>query len=88
MNIDKESYIELENNDFNDFMTHEPFIKDLLKVFESNDVQLLRGSDYQYLLMINGRGYAPSITPGGALVYGVKQYLKYDKNAKKSNMEV
>lgn len=89
MNKDKEDYIGLENDDFVDYMIHKPFIQELLQVFLSDkDVQLVRGPDYQYMLMIGGKYYAPSITPGGALVYGVKQYLKHDKDAKKNNMEV
>jgi hypothetical protein len=89
MNRDKEDYIGLENDDFADFMLHKPFIHELIQVFLSDkDIQLIRGSDYQYMLMIDKKFYAPSITPGGALLYGIKQYLRQDNDANKNNMEV
>lgn len=39
-----------------------------------HDVQIIRGSDYQYLCYIDKEGFAPSLTPIGALVIGIKQF--------------
>ena len=39
-----------------------------------NDIQIIRGEDYQYLCYINGKVYATGLTPMFALAYGVKLF--------------
>jgi hypothetical protein len=41
-----------------------------------NDIQIVRGEDYQYLCYINGRVYATGLTPMFALAYGVKLFME------------
>jgi hypothetical protein len=41
-----------------------------------NDIQIIRGEDYQYLCYINGRVYATGLTPMFALAYGVKLFME------------
>ena len=39
-----------------------------------NDVQIIRGEDYQYMCYINKSVYATGLTPMFALAYGVKVF--------------
>lgn len=39
-----------------------------------NDVQIIRGEDYQYMCYINKKVYATGLTPMFALVYGIKRF--------------
>ena len=39
-----------------------------------NDIQILRGEDYQYMCYINKKVYATALTPMFALVHGIKNY--------------
>ena len=39
-----------------------------------NDVQIIRGEDYQYMCYINKEVYATGLTPMFALSYGIKVY--------------
>ena len=39
-----------------------------------NDVQIIRGSDFQYDCYINKKVYTSSLTPLNALVIGIEKY--------------
>lgn len=70
-----------EGEIFNDHVEAETSIArsmfDLEKFIElqkCHDVQVIRGSDYQYLLYIDKLAFAPSLTPFGAISLGMKSY--------------
>lgn len=49
-------------------------LDDILDFQLKNDVQIIRGEDYQYMCYINKTVYASRLTPMFALVYGIKCY--------------
>jgi hypothetical protein len=51
-------------------------LDEILKFQLENDVQIIRGEDYQYVCYINGKGYSTALTPMFALVSGIKQFKK------------
>jgi len=54
---------------------------DEMLVFQlENDIQIIRGEDYQYMCYINKSVYAIAFTPMFALVYGIKYFKKLFKN--------
>jgi hypothetical protein len=40
-----------------------------------NDVQIIRGADFQYMCYINKAVYAIGLTPMFALVYGINNFI-------------
>lgn len=56
-------------------LTKKLFDLDEIIIFQmEHDVQIIRGSDYQYMCYIDKEGYGSSLTPLGALVIGIKQF--------------
>jgi hypothetical protein len=54
-------------------LTRQMFDLDEILAFQlENDVQVMRGEDYQYMCYINGSVYATGLTPMYALSYGIK----------------
>lgn len=54
-------------------LTKQIFDLDKILSFQlENDVQIIRGEDYQYMCYINKSVYATSFTPMFALAYGIK----------------
>jgi hypothetical protein len=49
-------------------------LDELLEFQSKNDVQIIRGEDYQYMCYINKKGYTSALTPLGALIFGIKQF--------------
>lgn len=49
-------------------------LDDILTFQLENDVQIIRGEDYQYLCYINKSVYATGLTPLFALAYGIKTF--------------
>lgn len=67
-------YFDTENED-----VRRLFDPEAVLVFTDNhSVQIVRGSDYQYQLCVDGRYYAASLTPMGALVYGMKEFFSHE----------
>ena len=67
----------LEENE----LTKKLFDLDEILAFQlENDVQIIRGDDYQYMCYINKEGYVSCLTPMGALVIGIKQFKDYSPN--------
>lgn len=51
------------------------FDLELILTFQlKHDVQIIRGGDYQYQCFIDKEAYGTSLTPVGALVFGIKQH--------------
>jgi hypothetical protein len=56
-------------------LTKEIFDLDEILAFQiENDIQIIRGEDYQYICYINKLVYATAITPMFALAYGIKVF--------------
>lgn len=55
-------------------------LDEILKFQLENDVQVVRGSDFQYMCYVNGDGYGSCLTSMGAMVIGIKQFK--DRNKK------
>lgn len=54
-------------------LTKQMFDLDEILLFQlENDVQIIRGEDYQYMCYINKEVYAVALTPMLALSYGIK----------------
>jgi hypothetical protein len=54
-------------------LTKQMFDLDEILTFQlENDVQIIRGEDYQYMCYINKLVYATRLTPMFALSYGIK----------------
>lgn len=54
-------------------MTKQIFDLDEILAFQlKNDIQIIRGEDYQYMCYINKSVYGTGLTPMFALVYGIK----------------
>ena len=73
-----EDYFREENQ-----LTKEIFDLDEILSFQlKNDVQIIRGEDFQYVCYINHSAFAISLTPMFALAYGIKYFKerKADKN--------
>lgn len=67
----------LEENE----LTRKQFDLDEILAFQlENDVQIIRGEDYQYICYINKEGYGSYLTPMGALVIGIKQFKDHLSN--------
>ncbi len=67
----------LEENE----LTNELFdLNEILAFQLENDIQIIRGEDYQYMCYINKKGYSSCLTPIGALVIGIKQFKEYSLN--------
>lgn len=49
-------------------------LDDILEFQTKNDVQIIRGEDYQYMCYINGIVYATGLTPMFALTVGIKLF--------------
>ena len=63
-------YIQQESD-----LTREIFDLDLILDTElKNDIQIIRGEDYQYMCFINGKVFATGLTPTFALMHGVKVF--------------
>ena len=66
-------YHQVENNSIKD-----GFNLNLILEFQLNhDVQIIRGSDWQYQCIIDDIVYEIAITPMGALYYGINKYIKH-----------
>ncbi len=73
---DKMDYF-LEENE----LTRKLFDLDEILAFQlENDVQIIRGEDYQYMCYINKEGFGSCLTPMGALVIGIKQFKDRSHN--------
>ena len=60
--------------------TREMFDLDAILAFQiENDVQIIRGEDYQYICYINKLVYATALTPMFALVCGIKNFTDKSK---------
>ena len=56
-------------------LTKQIFDMDEILAFQlENDVQIIRGEDYQYICYINKSVYAIALTPMFALSYGIKVF--------------
>jgi len=56
-------------------LTKQMFDLDEILAFQlENDVQIIRGEDYQYVCYINKSVYATGLTPMFVLAYGVKVF--------------
>jgi hypothetical protein len=56
-------------------ITKEMFNLDEILEFQlENDVQIIRGEDYQYISYINKKVYSTGLTPMFALCYGIKKF--------------
>ena len=56
-------------------LTKQMFNLDEILAFQlENDVQIIRGEDYQYMCYINKKVYATALTPMFALSYGIKVF--------------
>lgn len=53
-------------------------LDEILEFQLKNDVQIIRGEDYQYMCYINNEVWATALTPMFALTFGIKFYM--DKN--------
>ena len=42
-----------------------------------HDVQIIRGEDYMYLAYIDEEGFGTSLTPLGAMWFGIQSYNKF-----------
>lgn len=49
-----------------------------------HDVQIIRGSDFQYMCYIDKKVYATGLTPMYALCYGIKTFKKHNNNNNES----
>ena len=59
-------------------LTKQMFDLDKILAFQlENDVQIIRGEDYQYMCYINKRVYASGLTPMFALSYGIKRFIEH-----------
>lgn len=62
-------------------LTKKLFDLDEILAFQLNhNVEILRGEDYQYLCYIDRKAYGTSLTPMGALTFGIKQYKEHQLN--------
>ncbi|NRA92433.1 MAG: hypothetical protein HRU26_07060 [Psychroserpens sp.] len=67
----------LEENE----LTKKLFDLDEILAFQlENEVQIIRGENYQYMCYINKKGYGTCLTPMGALVIGIKQFKDHLTN--------
>lgn len=57
-------------------------LESLLKFQLSNDVQIIRGEDFQYNCYINKKVYATALTPLYALCYGIRCYKQGSEGKK------
>jgi hypothetical protein len=56
-------------------LTKQIFNLDEILAFQlENDVQIIRGEDYQYMCYINKNCYATALTPMFALCYGISVF--------------
>jgi len=70
-------YINEENQAIKSFLEYE---LDLFLEFQlKHDVQITRGEDFQYECRINSKIYSTSLTPLGALLYGIYHYIETHK---------
>lgn len=68
-------YFKLEND-----QTKKMFnLDDILNFQLNNDVQIIRGSDFQYYCYINKECFANSLTTLNALVVGIEKYKECKK---------
>lgn len=51
-------------------------LDEILEFQLNNDIQIIRGEDYQYMCYINKSVYATGLTPMFALFYGIKCFKK------------
>lgn len=62
-------------------LTNKMFDLDEILDFQlENDVQIIRGEDYQYMCYINNCVYATALTPMFALAYGIRLFKDRFKN--------
>ena len=58
-------------------LTKQMFDLDEIFAFQlENDIQIIRGEDYQYMCYINKSVYATGLTPMFALTYGIKCFME------------
>lgn len=55
-------------------------LNEILTFQLENDVQIIRGEDYQYMCYINKVVYASGLTPMFALAYGIKCFTNHNLN--------
>lgn len=58
-------------------------LDEILEFQLNNDIQIIRGSDFQYECWINQKCYATSLTTLGSLVIGIKQFKKHENSQPK-----
>jgi hypothetical protein len=51
-------------------------LESILSFQLKHDVQIIRGGDYQYQCFIDQEAHGTSLTPLGALVFGIKQFME------------
>lgn len=51
-------------------------LQEVLEVQIKNDIQIIRGADFQYVCYINKIGYSSALTPLGALILAIKDFKK------------
>lgn len=64
-------------------------LDEILACQTENDVQIIRGEDFQYMCYINKLVYATALTPMFALAYGIKVFNKrkqQDINTQKTSL--
>lgn len=54
-------------------------LEEVLEFQAHNDVQIIRGPDYQYMCYINKKVYATALTPISALVLGIHLFKNKQK---------
>lgn len=67
------NYFQEENN----IVESQFDIKEVLDFTLTHDVQIIRGEDYNYLCYIGKNAFGTSITPMGALWFGIQQFKKW-----------
>lgn len=60
-------------------------LEDILNFQSNYGFEIIRGEDYQYLCYINKKYYGTSLTPMGALTFGIKQFLKSELSNEQIN---
>lgn len=65
-------YLESENT----FVKNNFDLEDILSFQKENDIQIIRGEDYQYQCYINKKCYAISLTALHSLIFGIQNYRK------------
>ena len=66
--------------DENIFVRNNFDLEDILSFQKENDIQIIRGEDWQYQCYINKECYSISLTLLYTLITGIQNYRKYNEN--------